>query len=104
MTVTARYPTDMNDEQWMVVRPILERVGKPGRPLRYALRSIFNGCLYITREGCSWRSLPKDAYPPWTVVYRHFQRWSQTGQLEKLTHCLNQAVRKKGGVSPPPAP
>jgi transposase len=54
MTATVRYPTDMNDEQWMAVRPILERVGKPGRPLRYALRSIFNGCLYMTRAGCSW--------------------------------------------------
>ncbi|NMM26230.1 MAG: transposase [Glaciimonas sp.] len=74
MTVIASYPTDMNDEQLMVVRPIWERVGKPGRPLRYDLRSIFNGCLYIIREGWGWRSLAKDAYPPWTLVYRHFQR------------------------------
>lgn len=48
----------MNDEQWMVVRPILERVGKPGRPLRYAFAQYFNGCLYATRAGYSWRSLP----------------------------------------------
>lgn len=96
MPVVASYPTDMTDEQWEAVRSVLERTGLPGRPLTYDLRSIFNGCLYIAREGCGWRSLPKDAYPPWPVVYRHFQRWSENGKLQQLTYALNQAVRKKG--------
>lgn len=62
MSATVSYPSDLNDEQSTEVRKVLERVDKPERPLTHDLRSIFNGCLYIAREGCSWRSLPKDAY------------------------------------------
>lgn len=97
MAVAAVYPTDISVEQWAVVQPILTRIGKPGRPLLHDLHCIFNGCLYIARESCCWRSLPKDAYPPWTIVFWHFQRWTKSGLLEQVTHTLNEAVRIKMG-------
>ncbi|MGV8894159.1 MAG: transposase [Burkholderiaceae bacterium] len=86
-----------------LVQPILTRVGKPGRPLRYDPQRIFNGCLYITRESCCWRSLPKDAYPPWSVVFSHFQRWSKSGLFEQAAHALNAAVRVKAGREETPS-
>lgn len=95
MAVATVYPTDISVEQWAVVQPILTRIGQPGRPLLHDLHGIFNGCLYITRESCCWRSLPKDAYPPWAIVFWHFQRWSKSGLLEQVTHTLNEAVRIK---------
>ena len=65
--------------------------------MRHDLHAIFNGCLYIAREGCCWRSLPKVICPPWTVVFWHFQRWSKSALLVQVTHALNEAVRRKKG-------
>lgn len=60
------YPSDLTDDQWALLEPLLQRPGKPGR--KHAdLRSVVNGILYITRTGCPWRYLPSE-YGPWTRV------------------------------------
>jgi len=63
------YPTDLTNEQWALVAPLLpERGGRGfGRPLNHPRREIVNAILYQARTGCSWRLLPGDL-PPWATV------------------------------------
>lgn len=103
MSELASYPGDLTDEQWDLVFPILSRVGQRGRPQKYDLRQVFNGCAYIASGGCSWRRLPKDAYPPWPCVYKHYQRWSALNLFETLALTLNRAVRVAAGREETPS-
>ncbi len=75
------HPTDLKDKEWEVIESYIEiSYDKGGRPLRYNKRELFNAILYITRTGCQWRYLPHD-FPPWTAVYKQFQRWKTLKSL-----------------------
>ena len=65
---TKRYPTDLTDEEWSRIAPLLPQPGRTGRPRRLDLREILNAIRYLARTGCGWRMLPKD-FPPWPTVY-----------------------------------
>ena len=71
---TKRYPTDLTDEEWARVEPLLPRRSKRGRPREVDLREIMNAIRYLVRTGCGWRMLPKD-FPPWETVYWWFRRF-----------------------------
>ena len=47
-----RYATDVTDEQWALVEPLLRRSGGPGRPTTVDLREIVNALVYAARAGC----------------------------------------------------
>jgi len=71
---TKGYPTDLTDEEWSRIEPLLPRPGKTGRRRRGDLREILNAIRYMTRSGGGWRMLPKD-FPPWQTVYWWFRRF-----------------------------
>src|SRR5260370_5473635 len=71
---TKRYPTDLTDEEWAKVEPLLPRRSKRGRPRAVDLREIMNAIRYLVRTGCGWRMLPTD-FPPWETVYWWFRRF-----------------------------
>ena len=52
------YPSDLDDEEWELLRPYLEVEG--GRPMAYNLREVANAVYYRIRTGCQWRYLPHD--------------------------------------------
>ncbi|MEU8436993.1 transposase [Streptomyces sp. NPDC029216] len=57
------YPSDLTDEQWPLVEPLLPpaRVGpKGGRREKHPRRRIVDAIFYVVRTGCAWRQLPKD--------------------------------------------
>jgi len=79
------YPTDLTDEQWTLIEPLLppERGGRGfGRPLKHPRREIVNAILYQARTGCAWRLLPGDL-PPWATVYDYFAAWNRDGTLDR---------------------
>jgi hypothetical protein len=57
---TKRYPTDLTDEEWARIKPLLPGRSKRGRPREVDLREIMNAIRYLVRTGCGWRMLPKD--------------------------------------------
>lgn len=61
------YPSDVTDEQWAVVEPLLARNGVWGRPREVDLREIVNAIFYLVRTGCHWRFLPHDFPHPSSV-------------------------------------
>ena len=94
------YTSDLRDEEWAILEPLLESKQK-GRPRKHALRSICNAIRYVQRTGCQWRMLPAD-FPPWLVVYMTFWRWRNGGIGEGIMHELRKRVRVKAGRNPDP--
>ncbi len=44
---------------------------------------FINAILYICENGCKWRRLPKE-YGSWHAIYKRFNRWVQTGIIDKV--------------------
>lgn len=71
----------LSDGQWAVIEPHLPKVHTG--PVRRDDRRILSGILYVLKEGCRWRALPRE-YGPRTTVYNRFNRWSRRGLWQKL--------------------
>ena len=63
-----RYPSDLSDEEWAILKPLLSSAEKRGRPPKWPLRHVADAVFYLLRSGCAWRMLPRE-YPPWQTVY-----------------------------------
>lgn len=64
------YPSDINDEQWQLVAPLLpaaKSVNETGRKRSIDLREIVNAIFHLNRSGCAWEMLPHDFPHPQTV-------------------------------------
>ena len=48
---------------------------------------FINAILYLTENGCKWRSLPKE-YGNWHTLYVRMNRWSKSGVLRRLFEAL----------------
>ena len=48
------YPSDLTDEQWAVLEPLIPQPSTDGRPAEIARREIVNAILYVLRSGCPW--------------------------------------------------
>jgi putative transposase len=96
------YPSDLTDAQWAVLKPLLPRGRRLGRPRKAGLREIVDAILYRNRNGCTWRALPHD-FPPWRTVYNYFQNWRDDGTWGELNDALRGKVRLKAGRDPTPS-
>lgn len=94
-----RYPSDLTDQQWALVEPLLPPPRVGGRPEKHPRRELVNAILYLVRTGCSWRQLPTD-FPPWETVYWHFARWHAAGLVDRLHDALRDQVRDADGRDP----
>jgi putative transposase len=70
------YPTDLTDEQWELLEPLLPKAKPGGRPRTVDLREVINAIFYLLMTGCAWRLLPHDL-PPWQTVYSYFRAWKR---------------------------
>src|SRR2546423_11289051 len=62
MSATNHYATDLSDEQWAILEPLLPEQkwhpGGPGRP-PCDVRQVINAIFYVNKTGCQWRSCPR---------------------------------------------
>ena len=86
------YPTDLTDEQWDLLKPMLPPDKPRGRKRRVDLRDIINAILYLLHTGCSWRMLPHD-FPAWQTVYGYFYRWRDSELFTHINATLREQVR-----------
>jgi len=101
-STTRRYSTDLTDEQWELVRPLVERTGPMGAPSTIDRRAVVNALLYLNRTGCPWRLLPHD-FPNWNTVRYYFDQWAITGTFERINDTLRVRARQRGGREPEPS-
>jgi transposase len=89
-----RYPSDVTDEEWAVIEPLIPPGKKGGNQRTVNLREILNGMLYVLSTGCQWRAMPKDL-PPRSTVHGYFDLWTWDGTLERIHHELYVRCREK---------
>lgn len=99
--MSEQYPSDLTDRQWQILRTLLPKAAKRGRP-PVCRRWILNAILYVNRTGCQWRSLPHD-FPKWKTVYTIFWRWRQLGVWQQIHEALCRRVRQQSGKKPTPS-
>src|SRR5262249_12415350 len=88
------YLTDLTDEQWAVLQPLLPRAKPGGRPRKVDMREVLNTILYLNRTGCQWDLLPHDLLPK-STVYAYFSQWRNDGTWQRLMDALRAAVRQQ---------
>jgi len=88
-----RYPSDLTDEEWALVGPLIPPARRGGNKRTVNLREVVNGLLYVLSTGCQWRALPKDL-PPRSTVYDYFDLWSWNGTLDRIHDALYMKCRE----------
>jgi putative transposase len=86
------YPTDLTDDEWRVVSPLIPAAKPGGRPRSADPRAVLNGIRYLLRSGGAWRLLPHE-FPPWPTVYAYFRRWEADGTWERIAGVLRRDLR-----------
>ena len=97
-----RYPSDLTDAEWALVKPLIAPAKRGGRPRTIVVREVLNGIFYVLATGCQWPALPKDL-PPKSTVYDDFDLWEWDGTLERIHHALYVAVRERAGRAASPS-
>ncbi len=96
------YPSDLTDEEWALLKPLIPPAKPGGRPRKHDMRDVLNALFYINREGGSWRALPHDFGIPWKTAYNFFRAWTDNGTWEQLVDALRPRARKSAGRHPQP--
>ena len=91
-----RYPSDLTDEEWALVEPLIPPAKHGGRRRWVVVREVMNGVMYVLSTGCQWRYLPKDL-PPKSTVHDYLTRWNYDGTIERVHHVLYVLCREVAG-------
>jgi transposase len=91
-----RYPSDLSEEEWALVAPLIPPAKHGGRRRSVNLREVLNAIFYVLSTGCQWNALPKDL-PPKSTVYDYLDLWDWDGTLERIHFALYVAVRERAG-------
>jgi transposase len=97
-----RYPSDLTDEEWGLIKPLLPPAKRGGAKRTVDLREVVNGLLYILSTGCQWWAIPKDL-PPRSTLYDYFDLWSWDGTLDRMHQALYSACREQAGRDASPS-
>ena len=96
------YTTDLTDEEWQLLEPLLPPAKAGGRPRKYPLREVLNGIQYVLRSGCAWRLMPHDL-PHWQTAYQTFRAWRQDGTWRRIHEQRRELLRTRMGRHPQPS-
>src|ERR671915_205896 len=96
------YTTDLTDEEWQLLAPLLPPEKPGGRPRKYPMREVFNGIQYVRRGGCAWRLMPHDL-PHWQTAYQTWRAWCRDGTWVRIHDQLRERVRTQMGRHPQPS-
>ena len=91
-----RYPSDLTDDEWRFVAPLIPKAKRGGNRRHVDERDLVNGLMYILSTGCQWRAIPKDL-PARSTLYHYFDLWSWDGTLERIHHALYVECREAAG-------
>lgn len=97
-----RYASDLTDEEFALIEPMLPAAKPGGRCRATALREVLNAILYLLRTGCQWRMLPKE-FPPRSTVYGYFRRFWQLGIWIRIWGALTMEAREQAGKEASPS-
>ena len=101
-TTRTAYPSDLSDEQWAILEPLVPPAKRGGRRREVDMREVINTILYLNRTGCQWDMLPHDLLPK-STVYDYFAAWRDNGTWQRLMEALHSQVRVQAGREATPS-
>jgi len=96
------YPSDLTDEEWELIEPLLPVHRGIGHPRDVDLREVVNAIFYWSDNGIKWRAMPHDL-PNWSTVYDYYSAWVKSGLWEKINAHLVKLVRLASGRADEPS-
>ena len=70
---TKRYPSDLTDEEWERIAPLMPKPGRRGRPREVDFREVINAVRYLVRSGGGcFRSISVPGRPWFRELARRF--------------------------------
>jgi len=75
-----RYPSDLTDEEWAHVEPLIPPARRGGRRRETDMREALNAIMYVLSTGCQWR---------------YFRDWGIDGALDHIHDALYQKCREQ---------
>ena len=92
-----RYPSDLTDDQWEMIKSIVLENNPYTKGPKVSLesyREIINAIFYINKTGAPWDYLPRD-FPPKTTVHTHYMNFCENGTFEKINDTLREEARAR---------
>jgi len=96
------YQSDLTDDQWEAIEPMLPARSAKGRPPLYERRSLLDAIFYLLRSGCQWRMIPK-GMPHWQSCYRYFAMLKSKGAWGRIHDLLRERLRLACGKRKAPS-
>ena len=103
MPTRRSYSTDLSDDEWEILRPLVPEAKPGGRPRAHETRELLNAIFYVLKGGCAWRLLPHDFFLPWQTAYHYFRQWRLDGPWETIHTALRERLRRLLGREPTPS-
>jgi transposase len=97
-----RYTSDLTDQEWQRIEPLLPDIKPVGRLREVNLRDVLDAIFYRADNGTKWRNLPQD-FPAWQTVYGYFRVWVRLGVWEAINRALVGQVRLAEGREEQPS-
>ena len=92
--IGGRYPSDVTDDEWAHLEPLIPSAKPGGRPRQANMREALNAIFYLLRTGCPWRYLPRDGFPPRSTVYNIFRNFQRDGVWDAIWQRLHMDLRE----------
>lgn len=96
------YPSDLKDDEWAVLGPLIPQAKTGGRPRSVDMREVPNGIFYVLKSGCQWSMLPHDL-PPKGTVYHYYNTWRKDGTWQRIHQTLREELRQELGREATPS-
>src|ERR1700712_703925 len=91
-----RYPSDLTDAEWVLVRPFIRPAKRGGRPRSVDIREVLNAIFYVLSTGCQWNAIPSDL-PPRSTVWDYLDLWEWDGTIARIHDALYVLSRERSG-------
>jgi transposase len=90
-----RYPSDLTDQQWAILEPLIPPAKEGGRPRTTDMRDVLNALFSVDRTGCQWRALPHDfpRGPPPGAMFAHGATMGPGNAC--IPPCVNKSVSSR---------
>jgi transposase len=92
-----RADTDVTDEQWDLIFPLIHSKNRYGRPM-VDPRRVLNGILFVMGHDCACNKMPK-RYGSYVTCWRRLLHWQNKGIWHQIEHILVSAR-----ITMPPLP
>jgi transposase len=88
-----RYPSDLTDEEWLLVEPLIPPAKRGGNKRTADIRQVINGIIYVLTISRRWRITPS-SLPARSTLHDYFKQWSYDGTLARIYGVLYDSSRK----------